>query len=395
MNRIFFGVGQGAFYCEQFEEAKFQLIYDCGSFERKKLVSSIENPDTTIGKLDSEYETVLFISHFHADHINGIPFLIKRLKEKKLNLRYIIFPYLAPKDRNLLIVYNKWLINYVKEHETEKELLGDDKFITQFILNPYKAINESFNNENESELQAPKLYCIAPYKKGRRSRLNMMQTDSWKAIDIIDSGIDVNHSILKEKIQNYKFITYNLRSENIRKKLKRKIKQEFGKKMTTKKLNALYLNGREEDIKKVNRIFRSIGELNTNTMIMLSCGNSLFLSSKPALKNEHNHNDKRTDVFLYMGDYNAKKYFVSIKRLLIANNIDKNCGLQIPHHGSKYSFNYKLLERCDYCIISANQNFRFKHPDDIVVDCLNKKKRPYSIVNDEPISINYNLPKKV
>lgn len=389
MQRIFFGVGQGAFYCEKFPEANLQVIYDCGSFERQKIISTIEKFNSTNEKLNSMYETVLFISHFHADHINGIPFLIKKMKEKKLNLRYIIFPYLAPKDRNLLIVYNKWLINYVKEHETEKELLGDDKFITQFILNPYKAINESFNNENESELQAPKLYCIAPYKKGRRSRLNMMQTDSWKAINIIDSGIDVNHSILKEKIQNYKFITYNLRSENIRKKLKRKIKQEFGKKMTTKKLNALYLNGREEDIKKVNRIFRSIGELNTNTMIMLSLGESVVLSVSSKNSEMKKLIGKCSSSFLYTGDYNANKYFKKINGLLIANNVGKNIGLQIPHHGSKYSFNYKLLERCDYCIISANQNFRFKHPDDVVVDCLNAKKRPYLIVNDEHISLNY------
>ena len=395
MVRKFFGVGQGAFYCEQFEEAKFQLIYDCGSFERKKLVSSIENPDTTIGKLDSEYETVLFISHFHADHINGIPFLIKRMKEKRLNLRYIIFPYLAPKDRKLLIVYNKWLINYVKEPETEKELLDDDKFFTQFILNPYKAINEAFNNEGESELQVPKLYCIAPYKKSRKSLLNMVQTEPWKAINIIDSGIDINHSILKGKIRNYKFITYNLGSGKIGKRLKRKLKQEFGRKMPIKVLNDLYLNGGKEDIKKVNKIFRSIGDLNTNSMIMLSLGESIVLSLSPKNSEMEKLKTKIFSGFLYTGDYNANKYFKKINGLLIANNVSKNIGLQIPHHGSKYSFNYKLLERCGYCIISANQNFRFKHPDDIVVDCLNEKKRPYSIVNDEPISINYNLPQKV
>ena len=96
-----------------------------------------------------------------------------------------------------------------------------------------------------------------------------------------------------------------------------------------------------------------------------------------------------TSSFLYTGDYNANRYFKKINGLLIANNVGKNIGLQIPHHGSKYSFNYKLLERCDYCIISANQNFRFKHPDDVVLDCLNAKKRPYLIVNDEQISLNY------
>lgn len=387
MTRIFFGVGQGAFYCEQFPEANFQVVYDCGSFERKKLVSSIEKSDSPDEALDSKYETVLFISHFHADHINGIPFLLKRMKEKRLNLRYIIFPYLAPKDRKMLIVYNKWLINYVKEHETEKELQDDDKFITQFILNPYKAINEAFNNENDG--QPPKLYCVAPYKKNRRSLLNMVQTDSWKAINIIDSGIDVNHSILKGKIRNYKFITYNLRSGKIRKRLKRKLKQEFGKKVPIKKLNDLYLNGRKEDINKLTKIFRSIGDLNTNSMIMISYGDSIFLSLSMKNGKKEKLIGECLPSFLYTGDYNANRYFEKIDEVLIANNIDENIGLQIPHHGSENSFNYKLLKRCRYCLISANPDFIFHHPHKIVKDFLTRNNKIYDIANNEPIFLNY------
>lgn len=79
--RSFLPVGQGAFYLEQFmfNEEKINIIYDCGSNTDCKLVE---------GQIRDNFEEgakihAVFLSHLDADHINGLPYLLKRCNVKK------------------------------------------------------------------------------------------------------------------------------------------------------------------------------------------------------------------------------------------------------------------------------------------------------------------------
>ena len=134
LTRTFYGIGQGAFYCETFENdnKKLQVIYDCGSFNKKELYSVIESDF-----LDHKCDTVLFISHFHKDHINGIPELIK-----KVQLKCIIFPYLSPENRKFLIGYNKYIENFLTHHNLKNEVDVKTDFISNFIFDPYSTIKK-------------------------------------------------------------------------------------------------------------------------------------------------------------------------------------------------------------------------------------------------------------
>ncbi len=65
-------VGQGAFYAETLHRPGFNndkhIVYDCGVMPLSKRLKEEINtflPNNSI--ID-----VLFISHFHADHVNGI-----------------------------------------------------------------------------------------------------------------------------------------------------------------------------------------------------------------------------------------------------------------------------------------------------------------------------------
>lgn len=88
MIRSFLPVGQGAFYCEQFggfaETERVNIIYDCGSSTNVKLVE--EQIKNNFQK--NEIIHAVFISHLDNDHINGIPFLLKYCKVKKIFFRY-------------------------------------------------------------------------------------------------------------------------------------------------------------------------------------------------------------------------------------------------------------------------------------------------------------------
>ena len=88
VTRIIHPVGQGGFYTETLsngnQEATF--VYDCGGFdkEKKKMTdyldsflhseNAIKNPGDS-GKKKIE---AVFISHFHADHINGLQYLLDK-----------------------------------------------------------------------------------------------------------------------------------------------------------------------------------------------------------------------------------------------------------------------------------------------------------------------------
>lgn len=90
MERIFHPIGHGAFYTERFYEDDndaplFTAVYDCGSFSYEQLKDII---DTTFKEGDKI--NLLFISHFHFDHISMVQYL-----KSRCDIDYIIVPVLS------------------------------------------------------------------------------------------------------------------------------------------------------------------------------------------------------------------------------------------------------------------------------------------------------------
>ena len=86
LTRTFHPVGQGAFYSEVFkvdEEERFVTIYDCGTESKNDFIKK-EIEDF---KKDLQRKTIdiLFLSHFHNDHINGLDMLLDGMTVKKIS----------------------------------------------------------------------------------------------------------------------------------------------------------------------------------------------------------------------------------------------------------------------------------------------------------------------
>lgn len=95
MTRAFHAIGQGAFYTEKFENG-FTIVYDCGGQNKKFIVNKIQEVFQKNEKID-----ILFISHFHNDHINGVDFLLEYCDVKK-----VVLPFLHDNMKIQFIIEN-------------------------------------------------------------------------------------------------------------------------------------------------------------------------------------------------------------------------------------------------------------------------------------------------
>ncbi len=101
LERIFYPVGHGAFYVERFyvDDAAspfYSIVFDCGCYNgtplstyQKRINSIIDNDASLPDTID-----VLFISHFHTDHINGIKHLLSIC-----DVKTIVVPQLSELER--------------------------------------------------------------------------------------------------------------------------------------------------------------------------------------------------------------------------------------------------------------------------------------------------------
>jgi len=93
----FHSVGQGLFYSGLINtgDELLSLVYDCGSLSKGDfLKNEIFN---LINELNFKLN-LLVISHFHADHINGLNYLLAKLQY----IDTIVLPYLNPLERLII-----------------------------------------------------------------------------------------------------------------------------------------------------------------------------------------------------------------------------------------------------------------------------------------------------
>lgn len=120
VKRCLHPVGHGAFFSEHFENLRkscFNVVYDCGIkyFPKKRLQDSV---DDAIGNSGRKHVDFLFISHLDEDHVNGIEYMIKK-------------KYVDAQTTFVLPLYKDYLLR-IYEH-----------FEGQFVLSIYDVIGST------------------------------------------------------------------------------------------------------------------------------------------------------------------------------------------------------------------------------------------------------------
>ena len=392
MTRTFHPVGQGAFYTERFEAYSngetFTIVYDCGSttLSKKVMGSKIQGALPKGSQID-----IFFISHFHADHINGIEALKKHYK-----IKTVILPLLSYEAKILLKVA------YYLDQKSSSRLPYDQ--FEKLIDDP-----ASFFGENET-----KVITIAPVEGEPYTQEGLPE-----AIDIsqITSSKKFASGTLLYPFQdiNWFFIPFNYKQDTRRRLFMNAIKE--------KGLS-------EEDIDTIDKIaaqkqvlkeaYDSIeGDLNSNSMILFSGGidkriyydhikrhsttvhgyswiyayswvDWICLKKDRFLLHNWGYYTSIRSGCLYLGDIdlNERDLIKDIRHRL--DSFLPNLGtIQVPHHGSKHNFNRSIcgLENLHLAILSFGTKNRYGHPADYVIAEIWKECIFPCLVTEDPSSI--------
>ncbi|EGR0594049.1 hypothetical protein FG071_19865 [Vibrio cholerae] len=333
MIRTFHSVGQGAFYTEKFEN--FMMVYDCGSIKSKI------DKEVRSSFLENDSINLLFISHFHDDHINGLDTILEWC-----NVEYIVLPLLSDQTKIELFCESYKLNN---------------KFLNDLIFYPSDAIKRISPDT--------KVIYIRPFSI---SQEDFIEVELEKMIDgeCIDSGA----KIITNKINNWFFVPSNYEVSTRVKSLSEKLNKLPFDVSTTKNFIDAWSNRSNKS--KIKKCFNSLrGNPNQNSMMLYSGANDksvfieklyhpvtglvgfipCFFLTEPVA---------HRSGCLYFGDYEAKgtQRWDNIRRVYNRywNDIDT---VQIPHHGSIENYNPNINSRSRVIsIISTGTKNAYGHP---------------------------------
>lgn len=345
IKRIFYPVGQGAFYREKIDG--FNFVYDCGTKSGKdNIKKSIER---FIEKENEKNIDLLIISHFDIDHYNGIKYLI----EENFSIKKIMIPHWNEEIKlsNIIDILND-------ENSDSKDL----KDSLKMILNPLQELNKIFDRDNIKIIQ------VLPSEKDIEDKLEEETIDYDNLADKISSGINI--TIEEKKLWiikpfNLKLSTEDEPTKSELNELNKKLELELidDDLNISNVLKKLFKNIDDDKfIEKIKSVYKETKLEKTVNKYSMCCYSGL-VEDKGSLK----------IGCLYTGDYNAKDNIDSLLKFY-TNNINSIGIIQIPHHGSVKDYTDKLiLKNVKTALISAGLKNKYGHPSEDVVKSIAQK----------------------
>lgn len=373
MLRSFLPVGQGAFYLEQFKKTndkRINVVYDCGSLTSKKILES----EIKSNLIENEEILFVFVSHLDADHINGLEFLFEYC-----NVKNVILPLTSKQDRYLLSL--KYLCN-----SDENNM---DDFSFRFIRNPYETLFRTSDNT--------RVFAIRGYEDFEQEEAYFDGQGNVEHVTIISSGTNILNSVYSQKDNlsaYWEYVPFNFHFKERSIQLKKSLIYNLPEDVEIE--NIVNLWGHKSIRNAVKKAFSEIdGNHNANSMTLFSGIRKsniyqTFVQPFNFFKCRLKYHCFEQCIFeiqkpngcLYTGDFNAYSHWDEMYESYKLYWEYIGC-IQIPHHGSNYSYNHKFTSLNAFFVISAGKNNRYRHPSGLVVkDLMFAKKYPF-IVNED------------
>ena len=346
-------IGQGAFYTETLHRPNSNddkhIVYDCGVLPySRRLEEEIGNflpKDSTID--------ILFLSHFHADHVNGVQKLAKKYRIRHVVLPqiddyewfYILENYLTTDDVNVALISNI------------RAAVGDANLVQVAPIGENGEGTVSNENTAIDGLANRVINGLSPIVIDNKDFV------LWHFI-VVNPLLKGNIETLKAEIQN---VNYNGRKLSIEDMHNPNILP-----VVRKDLQAVYSKvfkgGNEYSMCMLSEMADRYQYESFSTFNRIKCHNDFCCRYGYCLEDCNNY---RIDGGLYCGDadfLHCDTLHCLKKRL---DGRERNVGLlQLPHHGSKENFNIDLLNwlrslRVSFaCFGSPN---RYNHPSSDVM----------------------------
>lgn len=347
-------IGQGAFYSEKLNTSDghiYNIVYDCGSDMRFNISKSGQRiVEEAFSKNDSI--DILFLSHFHEDHINGVITLAKSVKIKN-----IVVPYMNIQDLGYIIAIQKNI----------RKILGYD--FTN-IVNPFETFGDSHiimvsPNEGEKEYTLEQLSDAKTKEILSKSKISLAE---WCYRPF---NLSVNFDIdgIKKELKNNGIIITNLD----------------------------WLSNPQK-VKTVKSIWENINKKINETSLMLYSfplnGNDDFYChhihppySHECLLHSHPYHSICNPSCLYTGDITLKEDVLNLIDQVTNGQVGT---FQVPHHGAVGSWDHNALSIGKVDFLSYGINNNYKHPGYQVIQDIMQHKILYC-VNESLISMMQQL----
>ncbi len=359
VRRIIHPVGFGAFCTEQFwsrdRNVVLNVVYDCGSMslDTESLQQEIENTEGLDRGID-----LLFISHFHDDHINGIRNIL--LKEEQTYIRYgkthVILPLLSQH-----YIYEKlrtdpgYLTNYI---DFIMGSIADGEHEARYSLSLVNITGEALSEEVRS---------ITIGEEGITSDLSSKLSGKIA----VRSG--------RHRVNIWEYIPFNF----VSKAEEKQFEDEANAKLSHKLSKILDGDLSVEDVDTLKEIYKSIKEIQHGSKKTdLNKQSTLLLSRAahdglPFVRGWDCYDCYRHGYCcachnlscLYTGDSCLTGWVLgALSRILRSSGV-RQCYplglLQIPHHGSRNNLNVNLISMGiarEVFINNVRQRMAPKHP---------------------------------
>ena len=301
MTRTIHPVGQGAFYSEAFinevSRDSFTAVYDCGG-----KVDAVKREIERLQRVD-----ILFISHFHDDHVNMVQYLIKNKSVCR-----VVFPRVSP---------CRFLVDYIRN--SMKDKTGS---AIHFMLKVLPIIKTG----NEGLLNIPSNILYVPVKSGKQYNYPV-KSDIWEYIAFYEE----NDSKEKELIGRLKPIL------GLPDECSSKYQSDYFYQNIADRLSV------DPDVEnKVKEEYAKTFHNRHNSYSMPVLSHQLV--SDASAKKEFD--------CLYTGDVDVRKWVLNIESKYKPDYI------QVPHHGSNHNHNIALYGSGPEVFISVGLTNRYRHP---------------------------------
>lgn len=354
MIRTFQSVGQGAFYTEEF--SGFNVIYDCGTDTGG--IKSINKEISTVFNKNESID-IVFVSHFHRDHINGLQHLLSHCKVK-----FIVLPLLCDYQR-IEVFFETYKLN--------------SQFINDLILDPENAINQISSGT--------KVIFVKPFDGILKDP--MIEYIESTSSQVLESGVRIR----SKNIDKWEYIPFNFIDTNRRQLLKEKLESSSINIGSVDHFKRAWQNSTKK--KNLIKAYKSITpNLNLSTMTIYSgpleddCYRGRTCSDRPLVELLYPFVEPVNVGCLYLGDYEAKdkSKWDSLEQAY-KGIWDKIGTIQIPHHGSKENYNELLNSNpYIYSVISAGIDNKHRHPHSYTTAKIIENKGILRQVTESPSS---------